>query len=215
MPTVYSHPPSDLSRDISCLACRTDLEGLLATVPGAMAIWQALPRRTVAAGEAVLRQGERAQRVWFVRQGLVRCYFLSADGRERNRSFHAEGSWVGWGAPPHVSPSGYMVEAIEPSQLVELAYTDLANCLRDLPAMRAVLDDGLSAAHAKQAVREADLLLLDAPERYRAFREEYRAVEHRLALHQVASYLGITNVALSRIRARMGLVAPRTRQAPA
>lgn len=180
-----------------------------------MAIWQKLPRRTVAAGEAVLRQGERAQQVWFVKQGLVRCYFLSADGRERNRSFHAEGTWVGWGAPPHVSPSAYTVEAIEPSQLVELPYTALVDCLRDLPAMRAVLDDGLNAAHAKQAAREADLLLLDAPGRYQTFREEYRAVEHRLALHHVASYLGVTNVALSRIRSRMGLVAPRTRQTPA
>ena len=33
-----------------------------------------------------------------------------------------------------------------------------------------------------------------------------KTLAERIPLHHVASYLGITNVALSRIRARMGLV---------
>lgn len=203
------------TRDTSCLACRPDIEAMLATVPGALERWRGLPRRGLAAGDSVLRQGEPARQVWFVQQGLLRCFFLSPEGVERNRSFHAEGTWVGWGAPPHVSPSAYTVQAIEPTRVVEMPYSELTEWLRNLPATRAVLDDGLSAAHAKQAGRESDLLLLDAPARYRAFQEEYRDIEQRLALHHVASYLGITNVALSRIRSRLGLVAPRGRRLPA
>lgn len=204
-----------MSRDFHCLACRPDIEAMLTAVPDALSRWQALPRRTIAAGECVLRQGDMARHVWFVQQGLVRCYFLSADGRERNRSFHAEGTWVGGGTPPHPSPSPYTMEAVEALQLVEMSYAELAGWLHDLPATRPVLDDGLSAAFAKQAAREADLLLLDASSRYLAFQSEYGEIEQRIALHHVASYLGITNVALSRIRSRMGLVAPRMRRAAA
>jgi CRP-like cAMP-binding protein len=42
--------------------------------------------------------------------------------------------------------------------------------------------------------------LFDAKERYESFLEEYPQMEQRLKQSLIASYLGITPVALSRIR---------------
>lgn len=193
-----------------CLACQPGLDRLLTSDPGAAECWRTLPRRQLSAGSVLLRQGERTDRVWQIERGLVRCYFLSADGRERNRSFHAEGSWVGSGVPPLATVSTYTIEALEPLSLVELAYDTLHRWLELLPRLQSVLNDGVSTNFDLQTRREADLLLLDAAGRYQAFLNDHADVAGRIPLHHVASYLGITPVALSRIRSRLGLVAVRS-----
>ena len=196
-------------RNRSCLACQPEFDALIAASPEAARRWALLPRRRLAAGAALLRQGETAGHVWMVQRGLLRCYYLGGDGTERNRSFQAEGAWVGCGAPPRPSTSPFTIEALEATDLVEMPYAELSACLADLPDARAVLDDGLGSLLSRQAAREAELLMLDATRRYQAFLREYDDLVPRIALHHVASYLGITNVALSRIRARLGMVAAR------
>jgi CRP-like cAMP-binding protein len=54
----------------------------------------------------------------------------------------------------------------------------------------------------KKERREASFLLLDAGERYEAFLEDFADLVPRLPQYHIASYLGITPVALSRIRSR-------------
>jgi len=49
------------------------------------------------------------------------------------------------------------------------------------------------------------LLLDDAPTRYLNFLAEYPALEPRLKQYHIASYLGITPVTLSRIRANLNV----------
>ena len=51
--------------------------------------------------------------------------------------------------------------------------------------------------------RLIEFLLLDAESRYKIFLEEYSTLENRVKQHMVASYLGITPIALSRIRKKM------------
>ena len=195
--------------DRRCLACQPDFDALIAASPDVAQRWALLPRRQLAPGAALLRQGETAAHVWMVQRGLLRCYYLGEDGTERNRSFQAEGAWVGCGAPPRPSTSPFTIEALETTDVVEMSYAELAACLTDVPGARAVLDDGIGSLFSRQATREAELLLLDATQRYQAFLQEYDDLAPRIPLHHVASYLGITNVALSRIRARLGMVAAR------
>ncbi len=47
--------------------------------------------------------------------------------------------------------------------------------------------------------REAELLLLSAPERYARFRRDFPGLEQRVNQYHIASYLGITPESLSRI----------------
>jgi hypothetical protein len=87
-----------MNRD--CLACQAPLQHLLETDPTLAPLWQSLARLRFAAGETVLPMGAAAASVWWVEHGVVRLYFVAADGRERNRSFHAKGTWVSGGIPP-------------------------------------------------------------------------------------------------------------------
>jgi CRP-like cAMP-binding protein len=202
------HSPTD------CLACMPhELARLAMTDDALQRRWLALPRRRFEAGATLLRGGDPAAAVWLIERGLARFYFLAADGTERNKSFHAESMWIAGGLPPLVAPSAYTIEALEPLSVVELSYPELALCQRDFPAVGPVLADALACVFARQSAREAELLTLDAAERYRRFLAEQPLMAARLPLHHVASYLGITNVALSRIRQRLGLGDARRRTA--
>ncbi len=56
----------------------------------------------------------------------------------------------------------------------------------------------------------AELLMLSATERYKQFLQNNPDIAAALPNYHIASYLGITDVALSRIRRRMGLTASGT-----
>jgi CRP-like cAMP-binding protein len=186
-----------------CLACQPALHALVAAQPPLARKWATLARRHWPAGRTILRMGQSCDRLWLIERGLARAYFQADDGLERNKSFHAEGAWIGGGIPPHVVPSPYAIDALEAVDAIEMSYDDLLECERAVPAVRALVDDALRTAFARQAQRESELLLLDATARYRAFLADYASLAARIPLHQVASYVGITNVALSRIRSRL------------
>ena len=57
----------------------------------------------------------------------------------------------------------------------------------------------------KKEKREAGLLLLSAKERYQSFLCDFSEEIQHIPLRQVAMYIGVTDVALSRIRREMGL----------
>lgn len=166
--------------------------------------WRSLPRRRLARGETLLRIGESPRHLWWIAQGLVRFYFLTPDGLERNKSFHAEGAWIGSGLPPRVVPSLYAIEALEETSLLELSYEALEDAMRQHPAVQAVHAEALGWTFSQQVAREAELLSQDAATRYARFLSECPQLAERLPLHHIASHLGITNVALSRIRRRLG-----------
>lgn len=197
----------------SCVACSADFVPWVMAQPELRTAWQRLPRVKLARGQTLLAAGAPAYALWFVEAGLLRSFVLDEAGRERNRAFHAEGGWAGAAPTPQAADSVHTVAAIEASRLVELPHTLLLRWQAQHVALQSVLFEGLAASLAMQAQREAHLLLGDAATRYQRFVAAEPALAQRLALHHVASYLGITNVALSRIRARLGWARPRTASA--
>ena len=57
----------------------------------------------------------------------------------------------------------------------------------------------------KKERREADFLLMSATERYEKFLQEYAHIVDSIPNYHIASYLGITEVGLSRIRRQLKL----------
>ena len=55
----------------------------------------------------------------------------------------------------------------------------------------------------KKEVREIQIVLNNATERYEFFRQEHPGLENKIPQYHIASYLGVTPIQLSRIRAKM------------
>lgn len=157
----------------------------------------------LARGECLTRAGEVADRVGFVVSGLLRKAHVTARGKPIVRGFGGPGAIVGayvsllTGAPSYLS-----VEALQDSELFVLPWSEL-NALYDRHACFQTI--GRRLAELTLLEREArahELLTLSASERYARFCEQHRALLPELRSYDIASYLGITPVSLSRLRAR-------------
>lgn len=160
----------------------------------------------VVKGELFVRAGEVPEQIAFLDAGLMRLFYIRADGEEFTKSFLPEGEIVGaYSALLRREPSRLWIDALEDSSLLAAPYREYTRLAEIHPCWQIINRKIAEALFIKKEQREASLLLDNAETRYRTFLAEYPNLEHRLKQHQIASYLGITSVSLSRIRARMGL----------
>lgn len=167
--------------------------------------WQELERhlrhRRLERGAHLVRAGERPTTVAFVAEGLLRLYYGRDDGREFNKSFVAAPDF----ASAHEAlltgePSRLAIQALEPSRLVVLDYDVLTSFYERDMAWQRMARLFVERLYVKKARKEAALLMDSAAERYRTFLAEYGPLEARIPDYHIASYLGITPEALSRLK---------------
>jgi CRP-like cAMP-binding protein len=155
-------------------------------------------------GEFFIRAGDVPTTLGFVISGILRLYYVDADGNEFTKSFCAENSFVAaYSALLLKQPSRLFVQALEDTKLAIAdysAYRSLCESQKSLQQLNCKIAESL---FIKKERRESTLLLDDAKTRYLNFLEEYPGLEARLKQHYIASYLGMTPVTLSRIRARL------------
>lgn len=157
--------------------------------------------RTLERGEHFLRSGQVAHEVAVVMFGLLREYFLMADGVERTKSFVIEGQGSGSMADLlSGAPSRAFIVAEEPSRLLVIAYAEYRAVLERSAAWDLFARRRLENLFITKAEREYELLGMDAEARYAAFQARFPGIETRVAAKHVASYVGITPVHLSRLR---------------
>ena len=159
--------------------------------------------RTLDKGDHLLREGEVAAHVAFVETGLLRYYYL-ADGREHTGQFFFPGQLVTDVASfVRRSPALQNLDALEPTRVLLIARADLDALYDADPAFerfgRRLFQDAL----AYSQLRTASLLRDSAEGRYLALLDERPKVMEAVPLQTVASYLGVTPEALSRIRRRV------------
>ena len=162
--------------------------------------------RTCDKNEYRLRAGAICTHFYLVLKGVLRQFYTTAEGREFNKSFSLQDEPCGsFHSALTKMPSRFSIQALEDCQLLCFCFDDL-NLLFDSDPHWARL--GRRAAEMQTLIneeREASFLLDSAPTRYQNFLEQYPGLEDRIPHYHIASYLGITNVALSRIRKKLGI----------
>ncbi len=158
----------------------------------------------LAKGAFFTRPGEAVDRVAIVLEGLMRHYYVDAKGRESVKAFRGPLEFSG----PYAElisgrPSRTFIQALSPAKLLCLGWSKLQQAADGSPELQRVLRRFAEAQFVAKEQREYEFLQLTAEERYQQFcRERAEHLSH-VPLHQIASYIGITPVALSRIRARL------------
>lgn len=160
--------------------------------------------RAVAKGAHLLVGGtRRATEVIFVVRGILREYFPLEDGTERTKAFVTEKRIAGSLADLlSDGPSRASIVAETAARVLVVPYAATQELGRRHEAWAELGRRTTAALLASKAEREWELLALDAAGRYEAFRSRYPGLETRVAAKNVASYIGITPVHLSRLRRR-------------
>ncbi len=159
--------------------------------------------RHLAADEHVFRQGDEDRALYVLQSGLLKAYYLSDEGRETVKSFIVPGDLIGSLAAAYRNETcSFSLIALEPSTAMQLDFDALYSASQqDLGIASAVVDFLLAFAMKKEK-REREFLTESAQARYRLLIEQSPDLVRKLRQQDIARYLGITPVALSRIRAR-------------
>ena len=186
----------------------TELLG--APPPAVRAWWACAERRLRERGQPLLRAGERWRHLWWVERGALRLYYLDRDGAESNKNFFLDGALC-WPITPTLrqQPVMFHVEPLEDSLVWALPLP--AEASAPLPGAgwapwTALEHKVLCALLDGKMQREQEFLQLSARQRYARLLEQHPQWAGRIALKHLASYLGVTDVSLSRLRSEMGLI---------
>lgn len=158
-------------------------------------------------GRILLADGEVCDKLWYLQSGLVRGYHLVSDGLNNFRDvtdwfagerdfFHAADSFV------RQAPSRECIETLEHSVLIYITRSDLYELYAAHPqacCIGRIIAERLSLAH-QELLR--DMRTLSASEKLESFRTRSRALFNRVPQKYIASYLGISENYVSKLKAR-------------
>lgn len=159
---------------------------------------------TITRGACLFRQHKHPANLFFIEQGLVKAFYETGDGKEFIKSFIREGQIIGSLQALFADrPNSFSVVALEDCVVREIPKTDLFGAVGENKELQHLINEQLLALAMKKEQREYELLCLSAEERYQMFCLHEAELIARLSQVDIARYLGITPVALSRIRKRL------------
>lgn len=153
-------------------------------------------------GQFIISEHQVCENLFFLKKGLVKLYFIGDKGREivirffsENSPFSSLESFLGQKNTSHV------ILALEPVQVDFLSKQDVEELCLKHHCFERFWRIALSFAVRHMINRISQLMKDEATVRYNEFIAENSSLMQRISLGDLAGYLGITQVSLSRIRA--------------
>jgi len=160
-------------------------------------------RRDHSKGDVLFSQGETCKELYFIEKGLTKVFYLTPDGREFIKSFITENAFItSLRSLILCEASSFTVMCLEPSSVIVLDFQGLMSLTTTDLEMANSLNEALFQLALKKENREYEFLCLSAQERYQLLADSSPRLVSRVNQADIARYLGITPVALSRIRHR-------------
>ncbi len=151
-------------------------------------------------GDHFLKQGQLLSSYFVVFKGVFRAYIYKKE-KEINVWFGQENQIFGAIMPMYANkPSPENIQFLEDAEVYAIAVTDLENLYKLHPELNLV---GRKISEELCIVLEdriTSLLTESAPERYLSLIKEHPNLINRINLGHIASYVGVTQETLSRIR---------------
>ena len=177
---------------------------LLLMAPVPLGEWQWLSSQvsttSLVNGSYLYEAGEMPQALYYLHQGIARFYYITEDGKEFNKAFGRAGELVG-SLMAQVSGEvcTYYVQALTPMQVLKIPLRALVALYDRHPCWDRIGRKLAEQAAVRKEVREREFLLADSLGRYHSFCRRYPDLLGVIAQKHIASYIGITEVALSRL----------------
>ena len=153
-------------------------------------------------GDFVLKQQEICKYLYFIDGGLLKLFFSSEDKTFIMRFFPEGSMFTLLDSYLTQSQAQYEIVALEPATLTFIRYDDLEVLCKRYHTVETFFRKLISMAALNMMSRVSEMLEEDATARYENFVQQNNTLMQRISLGDLAAYLGITQVSLSRIRAK-------------
>ncbi len=152
-------------------------------------------------GELFVHAGKVPRHMGFNLEGLFRLYYVDEDGNDFTKGFSETGRFlISYSAIVQKRPSFFNIEALKTSRILKFDFEAFEKMMLEDIRWYPFAYRLVQSVYIMKESRERSFLLDDATKRYQEFKENYASVEDQIKLYHVASFLGITPEALSRIR---------------
>lgn len=172
------------------------------TAEGWQIIEDVLSVRTIKKGDLLLKQGAFCNHVSFINHGLVRMYSIH-DEKEKIVEFFKEGEYTSdYRSFLLREPALTSLQALEDTEVVQTTYEDLQMIYRRVPDANMIGRLIAESMFIDMCLKTSGVLGDSIEARYSSLTDEMPWLVQRVPQYMIASYLGITPEALSRMKSR-------------
>ncbi len=145
--------------------------------------------------------GKSVKQVGFLTDGVIRVFYYNNKGEEITRYFIDENHLIlsGNAIDEVFTPSEYL-SAITNCRMIVFSNKDWKEISETIIGWDVILQKIIAKYHREKLERRSGLVSQDATARYLDFMEKFPTLVNRVPLAYIASYLGITQSSLSRLR---------------
>jgi CRP-like cAMP-binding protein len=146
--------------------------------------------------------GRTCKTIYFIKKGMARIFYYK-DGKDITESFAFENSIVARVESLFTGmPSRKAIQVLEDTKLIAINSTELFKLYDKYPDLERLIRKITESAYVETVNRVESMQFHSAEERYNDLLRKAPDLVRRVPLKYISSYLGITQVSLSRIRAK-------------
>jgi CRP-like cAMP-binding protein len=155
---------------------------------------------TLKKGENLQNFGQTCKTIYFLKTGVARIYYYK-DGIDITESFAFDGEIIARVESLFTgNPSQKAIQILEDSEIIAINATQLFGLYDEFPQIERLFRLIFEAGYVETVRRIESIQFHTAEERYQALMKKPNLLQ-KIPLKHIASFLGITQVSLSRIRA--------------
>lgn len=149
----------------------------------------------------IIREGNTANYYWFLESGYVRSYAIDTEGNDISTGFCCAGDIViDWPSFFMRKPTRENFVAITDCVCWQLDFESFQQLFHSIAAFREAGRARLVASYFQLKQHDISMIADDAKVRYMRLIAEKPEIIQNVSLKHIASYLGVTDTSLSRIR---------------
>ena len=154
-------------------------------------------------GTTILKQGQLAQSIIFLNSGIVSSVYSKIIKKFIRDFYFAPHIFTEQESFVKQIPAKFSIVCVTDITCQLISKNDLENAYDRIPLLKGIANDLLFNGFVNISNRLESLLTLNPEQRYLKLLNERPELLHEIPLKMIASYLGVTDVALSRIRKRI------------
>jgi CRP-like cAMP-binding protein len=158
-------------------------------------------KKTIEPHTYLEKKGVKPNKIYLLADGIVRVFLLLDNGKEINKNLFFPISFVAsLTALIKEEASTLNYQTLTTCTVYELDFNTVKEFMKTHESVKDLYLKILENVYVNYEARQLELASLDATERYLKLRKQYPNIDNLIPQFQIASYLNITPVQLSRIR---------------
>jgi CRP-like cAMP-binding protein len=167
---------------------------------------QHLKTETIKKGEFFLNYNQVSRKIGWIKEGVFRYVYIADNGTEYTKYFVSEKQFVSAIESFNTqTPTTEAIQALTDATVYTLSYESYTKLFDLLPAWGKLVTAITNHSYNQKVKELSPMVVLDAKTRYENFMRSQPDVMQRVSLGCIASYLGMTQQSLSRLRRELAL----------